>query len=238
MTLRASPLRFLVAALAVGSLALFALPTSAAPQRQVTIHGAETGAHLRLGMRHGRLVVRGWMAPRAQEGCRYRKYRRVAVCSLRGMDRIVLRMGGSSDRVHVVAPLPLPLVAYLGGGSDKLLGNAEKDFCYPQGSKRNRCELGPGDDVCITGYKNSDCVGGAGDDYCRHYAGSDGCWGGPGDDVCVMGGGHDGCHGDAGNDRLFGGPSSDQLYGGRGYDYCDGGPGRGHSHSCEAGPGH
>ena len=103
-------------------------------------------------------------------------------------------------------PLPVPLTAYLGSGSDKLIGNAEADTCYPQGTRRNRCIGGPGDDICISAPVNTDCVGGAGDDYCRVRDGSDGCWGGPGRDVCVMGSGHDGCHGEGGADRLYGGP--------------------------------
>lgn len=187
-------------------------------------------------MKRGALVVKGWMARSKPRGCRFKRYRKVAVCSLRRARSIVVRMGPNNDRITVVDRMPVPVKAYLGAGSDKMIGNAERDFCYPQGSKRNRCVGGPGNDVCITGYKSSDCVGGPGNDYCRHYDGSDGCWGGPGNDVCVMGRNHDGCHGDSGNDRLYGGPSSDRLYGGRGYDYCDGGPGRGKSQACEAGP--
>ncbi len=147
-------------------------------------------------------------------------------------------MGPSDDKVEVLDPLPVPLTAYLGAGSDKLIGNAEPDTCYPQGTRRNRCIGGGGDDVCISAPVNTDCVGGAGNDYCRVRDGSDGCWGGPGRDICIMGAGHDGCHGEGGADRLYGGPASDQLYGGRGSDYCDGGPGIGYSHACESGPGH
>lgn len=145
-------------------------------------------------------------------------------------------MGPSGDFVRVVDRMPFPLTVYLGAGSDKFIGNAERDTCYPGAARRNRCVGGPNDDVCITGPRNSDCVGGPGDDYCRHGTGSDGCWGGPGNDVCIMGPGQDGCHGGPGNDRLYGGAQPDQLYGGRGHDYCNGQSGWGKSHACDAGP--
>jgi len=230
-------LRRAATALAAVGLVLFALPASEAePKREVVIHGAHSGSHLKLGVKKGVLVVKGWMARVKPRGCRFKRYRKVAVCSLRRAREVVVRMGPNNDRVTVVKKLPVPVRAYLGAGSDKMIGNAERDFCYPQGSKRNRCVGGPGNDVCITGNKSSDCVGGPGNDYCRHYNGSDGCWGGPGNDICVMGRNHDGCHGDSGNDRLYGGRDSDRLYGGRGHDYCDGGPGWGKSQACEMGP--
>lgn len=162
----------------------------------------------------------------------------VAVCPVAGVRLIEVNMGPSGDKIEVLDSLPIPLVTHLGNGSDKLIGNNERDTCFPEGARRNRCIGGGGDDICITGPRNSDCVGGPGNNYCRANTGSDGCWGGTGQDICIMGPGHDGCHGDGGNDRLYGGPSSDQLYGGAGFDYCDGGPGVGRSHTCEAGPGH
>ncbi|MDX6634089.1 MAG: hypothetical protein QOF06_292 [Solirubrobacterales bacterium] len=107
-----------------------------------------------------------------------------------------------SRRPHVTATCSggredaVPLVVYLGSGSDRFVGNAERDFCFP----------------------------GGGNDYCRHGNGR-GCWGGRGNDICIMGPGQDGCHGGPGRDRLYGGPQADQLYGGRGWDYLltDGG---------------
>ncbi len=102
--------------------------------------------------------------------------------------------------------MPMPVVVYLGPGSDKFVGNAERDICFPGGARRNRCVGRGNNDVCITGPRNSDCVGGGGNDFCRHGAGSDGCWGGRGRDMCIMGPGMDGCHGGPGNDRLYGGP--------------------------------
>lgn len=212
--------------------------TTASPEGQVVVRGAASGSHLELSVRGNELVVRGWMAREAGAGCRLEHHRNLAVCGLGGAGSIEVEMGPSGDFVEVLDRLPLPLVIHLGDGSDKFIGNGERDTCYSEGARRNRCVGGPGDDVCITGQQNSDCVGGPGDDYCRHGAGSDGCWGGPGDDVCRMGPGHDGCHGEGGRDRLYGGPSSDQLYGGRGHDRCDGLPGRGYSHGCEAGPRH
>jgi Ca2+-binding RTX toxin-like protein len=212
-------------------------PSTAAPEGRVVVHGAASGSHLRLSLRGSTLVVRGWMARGAGAGCRLRHRRKLALCSLRRAGLIEVDMGPSGDLVEVLKAMPVPLVAHLGGGSDKFIGNGEPDTCYSEGARRNRCVGGPGNDICITGNQNSDCVGGAGNDYCRTGAGSDGCWGGPGNDVCRMGRGHDGCHGEGGDDRLYGGPSTDQLYGGPAYDSCDGLPGRGKSHECESGPG-
>jgi Ca2+-binding RTX toxin-like protein len=234
-------LRLRRAALCVGAivaLALFALPATAAPEGQIVIQGADSGSHLRLTVNGNSIVVNGYMAPAEPAGCNFKEPRTAAVCPLHGVASIEVDMGPSGDKVEVLDSLPIPLTAYLGTGSDKLIGNGEPDTCYPEGTRRNRCIGGGGDDICITGPRNSDCVGGPGNDYCKHSTGSDGCWGGPGRDVCYMGPGHDGCHGNGGNDRLYGGSSSDQLYGGPGFDYCDGQRGIGRSHTCEAGPRH
>jgi len=203
---------------------------------QIVIRGARAGAHLTLSVHGGRLEVRGQLARRGQSGCR--ATRRGATCRLASVGDIVVEMGPANDKVEVLDPLPVPLVAYLGAGSDKFIGNAEDDTCYPQGTPRNRCVSGPGRDICISGPVNTDCVGGAGNDLCRMGAGSDGCWGGPGNDTCMMGGGNDGCHGEAGEDRLYGGAGTDRLYGGSGFDRCDGGPQTGRSAECEDGPRH
>lgn len=218
--------------------ALLLAPTVASPQGEIVIRGAASGSHLRLTSTGSNLVVDGYMAPGRPAGCRFTRGRGAVVCSLAEIGSIEVDMGPSGDKVEVLDPLPVPLTAYLGRGSDKLIGNAEPDTCYPQGTRRNRCVGGGGNDVCITGPRNTDCVGGPGNDLCKASTGSDGCWGGPGRDVCYMGPGQDGCHGGEGNDRLFGGPDPDQLYGGPGFDYCDGGSGVGRSHGCEAGPGH
>ena len=209
---------------------------AASTQSRIVVHGPSSSSHLKLSLQGGDLMVRGWMAHAQPRGCHFARYRNVAVCSLAGADSIEVEMGPSGDMVEVLDRLPVPLTIHLGAGSDKFIGNGEPDTCYSEGSKRNRCVGGGGDDVCITGEQNSDCVGGPGDDYCQHGAGSDGCWGGPGDDVCRMGAGQDGCHGEGGNDLLFGGPSPDRLYGGEGVDACDGTPGRGRSDECESGP--
>jgi hypothetical protein len=225
-----------VALAAALALLLVAAGGSAAPGDRILVHGAHAGSTLRLDVRAGRLVVRGHMARTRPRGCRLRRHRTLAVCRLAGVTAIKLDMGPSGDLVRVRDRLPVPLIVRLGGGSDKFIGNGERDFCYPGGSRRNRCIGGGGNDVCVTGPRNSDCVGGRGNDYCEHGTGSDGCWGGRGRDVCRMGPGHDGCHGGPGNDRLYGGSSSDRLYGGAGHDLCDGTPGWGRSQSCEAGP--
>lgn len=205
---------------------------------RIVVHGARSGSHLTLTVRHRHLVVSGYMSRVRPTGCRFKRYRLLAVCPLAGAGSVELDMGPSGDFVEVLHRLPVTVTAYLGAGSDKFIGNGERDICFPGPSKRNRCVGGPGDDTCITGQRNSDCVGGPGNDYCRHGAGSDGCWGGPGRDICVMGPGQDGCHGGPGRDRLYGGPSPDRLYGGPGHDYCNGGPGTGRSQGCEAGPRH
>jgi hypothetical protein len=236
MPFRPGHRRLLISALAL--LALLAIPAAASPAGRIVIYGSHSGSHLTLTTNGKRIVVRGRMAHTHPRGCRFKRARLVAVCRVAGADAIELDMGPSGDFVEVADRLPLPLTAYLGPGSDKFIGNGERDICYPQGSRRNRCVGGGGNDVCITGPRNSDCVGGPGNDYCRASSGSDGCWGGPGRDVCYMGPGEDGCHGDGGNDRLFGGPAPDQLYGGAGHDFCDGLPGVGRSHDCGAGPGH
>ncbi len=217
---------------------LFGVGSDASTRSPIAIRGAASGSHLRLTVNGSQLLVEGHMARSRPVGCRFTRGHSAATCPLGGASAVVVEMGPSGDKVEVLDPLPIPLTAYLGAGSDKLIGNAEPDTCYPQGTRRNRCIGGAGDDVCISAPINTDCVGGAGDDYCRVRDGSDGCWGGRGRDICIMGAGHDGCHGEGGADRLYGGPASDQLYGGRGSDYCDGGPGVGYSHTCEAGPGH
>jgi len=212
--------------------------STASPLGRIVVWGAHPGSHLTLAVRGDRIVVSGRMARIRPAGCRFKRYRMLAVCPLAGVGSMELDMGPSADFVQVMDRLPVPLTIHLGGGSDKFVGNGERDICYPEGSRRNRCVGGAGNDVCITGPVNTDCVGGPGNDYCEAGGGSDGCWGGPGRDICRMGAGSDGCHGGGGNDMLFGGRGNDQLYGGGGRDYCDGGPGIGRSHSCEAGPRH
>jgi Ca2+-binding RTX toxin-like protein len=230
--------RFLVLALAL--VALLVTPVVATPAGKIVVYGAGSGSHLVLKTKgkgkHKKVVVKGIMARAHPKGCWLSPNRMKAVCPTNRANSIEVVMGDSGDFVKVKDRMPFPLTAYLGGGSDKFIGNGERDTCFSQGSRRNRCIGRGGNDICITGMRNSDCVGGRGNDYCRHQTGSDGCWGGPGNDVCVMGPGQDGCHGNRGNDKLFGGRAADQLYGGRGFDYCDGQRGWGKSHSCDAGP--
>lgn len=212
---------------------LLATAPAATTDGRVVIRGVASGAHLGLSMAGEDLYVTGPMAW-LSEDCRFVRGHGAARCSLSGVGAIEVATGSSNDKVEVLERLPLPLTAYLGAGSDKLIGNGERDTCYPEATPRNRCIGGGGNDICISGPVNTDCVGEGGNDYCRTQGGSDGCWGGPGNDVCVMGDGQDGCHGDAGNDRLYGGPAADQLYGGRGHDHCDGLPGVGRQHACES----
>jgi hypothetical protein len=232
-------LRRTLLSLGIAALCFFGLTGSASPQGGIiVIRGANSGSGLRLSVRGRRLLVNGHLTAGRQTGCRLARGRRGAACRLAEATSVIVEMGPSGDKVEVLDPLPVPLTAYLGSGSDKLIGNAEADTCYPGGTGRNRCVGGGGNDACIAAPVNTDCVGGPGNDYCKMSNGSDGCWGGPGRDECLMGGGSDGCHGEGGDDRLYGGSASDQLYGGPGFDYCDGGPGAGRSHECEAGPQH
>jgi RTX calcium-binding nonapeptide repeat (4 copies) len=220
------------------TLALFLAPSVADRRGEIVIYGAHSGSTLRISTSHKgkRIVVKGIQARTRPQGCRLNRHRMRAVCRVRGHGSMRVVMGPSGDLVRVAKRLPMPLTVYLGPGSDKFVGNGERDTCFSQGSRRNRCVGRGGKDICITGPRNSDCVGGGGNDYCHHGTGSDGCWGGRGRDVCVMGPGQDGCHGGRGNDRLYGGPQPDQLYGGRGNDYCNGGRGWGKSHHCDRGP--
>jgi hypothetical protein len=216
-----------------GTLMLGPAP-AATPQGTIAIQGAASGTHLRLSVDGSTLVVTGPMEA-VSESCSFTRGRGTATCGLNDVGSIEIATGPADDKVEVLSPLPAPLTAHLGAGSDKLIGNSERDTCYPEETPRNRCIGNGGNDVCVSGPVNTDCVGGPGDDYCRTGRGSDGCWGGPGDDFCSMGAGHDGCHGEGGDDKLYGGPSSDQLYGGTGYDLCEGLPGIGRAHECESG---
>ncbi len=228
--------KFAVGVLA--AIALLALPAVATPAGQIVVFGSHGGSTLTLSTRGNKIIVKGRLAHRPPIGCRLKHHRLLAVCPTRNASRMEVDMGPGGDLVKVAERLPMALTVHLGAGSDKFIGNGERDICYSEGSRRNRCIGGPGNDICITGERNSDCVGGPGNDYCHHGDGSDGCWGGPGNDTCVMGPGEDGCHGGPGNDRLYGGRNPDQLYGGPGDDYCNGGPGRGKSHDCNFGPRH
>jgi len=235
ISMRFSPGRKLLVGVAAAA-CLLATPAGAETAGQIVVYGADSGSTLTVSTSAGKITVEGNLG-RAAVGCRMHRHS-LAVCPLSGADRFELDMGPSGDFVEVAKKLPVSLTVHLGAGSDKFIGNGERDTCYGEGSRRNRCVGGPGNDICITGNQNSDCVGGAGNDYCHTGDGSDGCWGGPGNDVCYMGPGEDGCHGEGGNDRLFGGPGADQLYGGTGVNYCDGLPGFGKSHECIEGPQH
>lgn len=225
-----------MAALAFAGLitCLGAAQTSAASNDTIVVRGAGSSSHLRVTVGKSSVVARGNLASSGHKGCR--RGRGKVVCPTRGASEMKIVMGPSNDKVEILEKLPFPLTVHLGSGSDKFIGNNERDTCYSEGSRRNRCIGGGGKDLCITGPRNSDCVGGPGDDVCIHSTGSDGCWGGSGDDVCHMGPGRDGCHGGPGNDRLYEGRDPGRLYGGPGNDYCDGGPGRGKSQTCERGP--
>src|SRR3954467_14094716 len=205
--------RLLVGVLTV--VALLALPAVATSVSKIVIFGSHKGSTLRLHPRgHNKIVVKGNMTHHHPRGCHFTKGHRKAVCSTRGVGAIEVKMGPKGDLVKVTKTLPLPLVVHLDRGSDKFVGKGERDICFSEGSRRNRCIGNGNNDVCITGNRNSDCVGGGGNDFCHHGAGSAGCWGGRGSDICIMGPGQDGCHGGPGNDRLYGGRAAHPLSGG------------------------
>lgn len=223
--------------LALVAIALVAVPSIASSEGVLVLHGSSGPSHPRFTFDGSDLVLAKYQGMHYASGSDCENTDPGFRCSLDSYGVIEIVMGPSEDKVEIDSPMPVPVIAHLGAGSDQFIGNDEPDTCYPEGTKRNRCYGNGGDDVCITGNQNTDCVGGPGNDICKEGDGSDGCFGGPGDDLCEMGAGEDGCHGGPGNDRLYGGPGADQLYGGPGIDYCDGGPGVGRSHGCERGPG-
>jgi len=225
-------LRRALASLLLAVLALLIAAGAATPEGLIVIRGPLSATHLRLSVSGSSLQVTGPMAE-ATQGCHLSPDRGAATCSLAHVGAIEVDTGPANDKVRVLDPLPVPLTAYLGNGSDKFIGSAESDTCYPQGTPRNRCIGEGGDDVCVSAPVNTDCVGGGGDDFCKTSDGSDGCWGGSGEDVCMMGAGDDGCHGEGGDDQLYGGPGADRLYGGDGLDYCL--PQGGRTDECEPG---
>lgn len=235
LPLRKTPAKALLVLAAATALMLTLTASTASSEGQILVYGSPGESHLRLTVSGEDILVSGPLGS-APVGCQSTSGHSLT-CPVADAGSIELQMGSGEDKVEVLDPLPIPLTVHLGAGSDKMIGNDEADTCYSEGTKRNRCLGGGGNDICITGELNSDCVGGPGDDLCQHGAGSDGCFGGPGDDVCEMGAGQDGCHGGPGDDRLLGGADPDQLYGGSGIDYCDGSPGVGRSSGCERGPG-
>jgi hypothetical protein len=120
------------APLAALALALF-LPTAASPEGQIVIRGADTGSHLTLSMDGDRILVAGFMAAGEPVGCHFSQGRNAAVCPTANVSSIEVAMGPADDKVQVLNRLPLPLTTRLGGGSDKLIANSERDTCYPEG---------------------------------------------------------------------------------------------------------
>src|SRR3954454_718349 len=130
--------RLLVGALAV--VALLAIPSVATPVSKIVIFGSHSGSTLRLHPRgHNKIVVKGNMAHHHPRGCHFTQGHSKAVCSTRGVGAIEVKMGPHGDKVKVTKRLPLPLVVHLGRGSDKFVGKGERDICFSEGSRRNRC---------------------------------------------------------------------------------------------------
>src|SRR6478752_1725880 len=164
--------------------ALLALPAAANTAGLIVIFGSHSGSTLNLTPHGHRLVVKGNMAHQHPRGCRFKRGHRLAVCSLRGVSAVEVDMGPSGDFVRVDQRLPVPLTVHLGAGSDKFIGNGERDTCYSEGSRRNRCIGGPNNDICIMGPGEDGCHGGRGND--RLYGGPspDQLYGGEGRDYC------------------------------------------------------
>ncbi len=244
----------LLISVAVPALALFTTPTAASTAGGIVIHGFESGSHLKLTVSGEDIVVNGFLDPSEQVGCSFTHGQNALVCPFAGVNGVELDMGSAADKVEVLDPLPIPLIAHMGGGSDKFIGSDEPDTCYMEGKDGSSCYGNGGNDVCMSGAGGDACYGGPGNDVCKMGAGEDRCLGeagndrlyggpasdhlegGPGNDILRGEGSSDHLSGGSGNDRLYGGPSPDQLYGESGHDFCDGGPGVGRSHSCEAGP--
>src|SRR5205085_4795422 len=84
-------------AVAVVALASLLVPTVASTAGQITIYGASSGSHLTLSTSGNKLVVDGWMANQAPQGCKFTKGRDQATCNLTGIGIVELQMGDAGD---------------------------------------------------------------------------------------------------------------------------------------------
>src|SRR4051794_7232301 len=100
-------------ALPLALTAIFLAPSVASPAAQIVIFGAHGGTHMTLSTEgdHG-LVVKGHMAKEAPHGCRFVKYRSIAICNLDNASSIEIDTGPSGDFVRVLDPMPVPVTAY------------------------------------------------------------------------------------------------------------------------------
>src|SRR3954447_24446904 len=126
-----------LAAIALVAVAVLALPGTATTASKIVIYGSNKGSTLTLHKKHGRIIVRGAMAHRHPRGCHFRHSHRVAVCRPAHKRVIEIKMGRRGDLVRISDKMPMPVVVYLGPGSDKFVGNAERDICFPGGARRN-----------------------------------------------------------------------------------------------------
>src|SRR4051794_22930488 len=113
--------------------AFLALPTVATPAGQIVIYGSQKGSTLTLSARGSKIVVKGRMAHRRSIGCHFKR-RHLAVCPTRSASRLEVQMGPGGDLVKVADRLPMTLTVRLGHGSDKFIGNGERDVCFPRGA--------------------------------------------------------------------------------------------------------
>src|SRR5215217_6672787 len=84
-------------AIALVAIALLALPGSATTAGKIVIYGSDKGSTLTLHKRHGKIIVRGRMAPHRPRGCHFRRGYRVAVCRPRHKRVIEIKMGRRGD---------------------------------------------------------------------------------------------------------------------------------------------
>ncbi len=213
-----------LSSLAIVALALVIGPTMASATSGIVIHGSEkASSHLQLTVSEEALVVNGFTEFSDQPGCEFTHGQNALRCPLPGVSQVEVDMGISNDKVEVLDPLPIPLVAHMGGGSDKFVGSDEPDTCYLEGNSKSSCESGGGNDVCISGAGSDGCYLGPGNDACKGGAGEDKCLGEVGNDLLRGGSGSDHLSGGPGNDRVYGEADSDKLYGDTGNDYVNGG---------------
>ena len=110
-------------------MALFLLvalvPSIASSEGVLVLHGSHASSHPRFSVKGSDLVLhkRQGMHYPGGSGCRntHPGFR----CSLGPYGRVEIIMGPSDDKVEIDSPMPVPVTARLGGGSDKFIGNDE-----------------------------------------------------------------------------------------------------------------
>ena len=97
---------------------------------------AHSGSHLTVTTRASKIIIKGKMAHAKPRGCHLSADRMRAVCPLAGAAAIELDMGPAGDFVEIADPLPFPVIAHLGMGSDKLFGRLAPQPLHRPGRQR------------------------------------------------------------------------------------------------------